>query len=67
MKKYSLQLRLVGVWPRVGHAENPPASMGQVGPKLILEGFSPEGFSSCNYRNKTIVGGHENMTLFNYN
>lgn len=48
MKKYSLQLGLVGVWTRVCHTENPPASMGQVGPKLILERFSPEGLSSCN-------------------
>lgn len=42
----SLQLGLVGVGPRVGHAEDSPAGVRQVGPKLILERFSPEGFAS---------------------
>lgn len=45
-KKHFLQLGLVGVWTRVCHAENAPAGVGQVGPKLILERSSPEGFPS---------------------
>lgn len=47
MKTPHLQLGLVGVWTGVCHAEHPPAGMGEVGPELILEGFSPEGLSSC--------------------
>lgn len=37
-----LQLRFVGVGARVGHAQNPPARMRQVGSELVFERFSPE-------------------------
>lgn len=49
-KKHYSQLRLVGVWARVGHAEDPTARVGQVGSKLILERFSPKRLSSCGRR-----------------
>lgn len=51
LKKHFLQLGLVCVWTRVCHAENPPAGMGQVGPKLIPERLSPEGLPSWEWRN----------------
>ncbi len=46
LKTNFLQLGLVGVWTRVCHAENPPARVGQVWPKLIPERFPPEWFPS---------------------
>lgn len=51
-----LQLGLVGVGTGVRHAENSSARVRQVWPKLILEWFSPEGFSSCRDGEMTAEG-----------
>lgn len=47
-----LQLGLVGVGTRVGHAEDPPAGVRQVGLELVLERLPPEGLSSWGHGDK---------------
>lgn len=49
------QLRLVGVGPRVGHAEHPTACVGEVGTELIFERLAPVGLSTWNRRAQSVV------------
>lgn len=49
------QLRLVGVGPRVGHAEHPTACVGEVGAELIFERLAPVGLSTWNRRAQSEV------------